>query len=250
MQQIFSALDLQNQTQLTLGEADFQHLIKVLRLGVKDQFWIVDSGHATYQATIKNISQTTFQVNLVPQKRVSSELPLQVTLACALSKKDKLEWITQKATELGVTNLIFFPAHYSIMKWKANVQEKKLARLQQIALNAAQQSKRLLVPQVHYYDQLAKIAATSYSCQLVAYEEAAKKGEGAQLTTSLTSLKPQQSLIGVFGPEGGFTVEEITQLRQNNYKVCGLGPRILRAETAPLYFLSAVSYQTELSKWE
>ena len=81
----------------------------------------------------------------------------------------------------------------------------------------------------------------------MAYEESAKAGEHGQLVQSLQSAQPGQSLICVFGPEGGIAPKEIEALQAAGFLLAGLGPRILRAETAPLYLLSAISYVTELS---
>ncbi|MCO6543880.1 MAG: 16S rRNA (uracil(1498)-N(3))-methyltransferase [Lactobacillus sp.] len=249
MQQIFLNQTLDANQSLTLADDYFQHLIKVLRLQINDQFWVVDAVQNTFKAQITAINARDFQVSLTAQPRAYSELPVKAIIACALSKKDKVDWITQKATELGAHEIIFFKSQYSIMKWSDTVVSKKLTRLNQIALNAAQQAHRLLVPQVHYFATLEQlIAAKSADFCLVAYEEAAKQNESSNLAAALHTINPQQSIFCLFGPEGGFTVEEIAQLRQNDYNPCGLGPRILRAETAPLYFLSALSYQIELDK--
>lgn len=81
---------------------------------------------------------------------------------------------------------------------------------------------------------------------MIAYEESAKQGERSTLAQTLTEMKPGEKLLLVFGPEGGFSPEEVNLFEQNRGVLCGLGPRILRAETAPLYALSTVSYQFEL----
>ncbi len=81
---------------------------------------------------------------------------------------------------------------------------------------------------------------------MVAYEESAKQGETATLVKLLQNVSVNAQILAVFGPEGGFTSEEIAMFEQNQALFCGLGPRILRAETAPLYLLSAISYHWEL----
>ena len=86
----------------------------------------------------------------------------------------------------------------------------------------------------------------SYDTVLVAYEESTKQGEKSQLAQVLSTCQPGARLCVLFGPEGGFAPQEIEQFLQAGAKLCGLGPRILRAETAPLYLLSVVSYQMEL----
>ena len=90
--------------------------------------------------------------------------------------------------------------------------------------------------------------AEKYSKVLIAYEEDAKAGEGSILVNTLENLGPGDSLLFVFGPEGGLAPEELVAFRKAGHKSCALGPRILRAETAPLYALTAVSYEMELRK--
>ncbi|MDN6597375.1 MAG: RsmE family RNA methyltransferase, partial [Lentilactobacillus parabuchneri] len=82
--------------------------------------------------------------------------------------------------------------------------------------------------------------------KIVAYEESAKIGEEANLVKAVRATKPGQSIVAVFGPEGGIDEGEVNLLVNNGYRLAGLGPRIMRTETAPLYFLSAVSVLTEL----
>ena len=81
---------------------------------------------------------------------------------------------------------------------------------------------------------------------MVAYEESAKQDEHANFKSLLLQLKAGDQLLAVFGPEGGFAEEEIQEFTKHQFVLAGLGPRILRAETAPMYLLSAVSYQFEL----
>ncbi len=81
---------------------------------------------------------------------------------------------------------------------------------------------------------------------MIAYEESAKQGEQAQLVQTFQQLTSGQKLLVVFGPEGGLTQKEIENFQEAGGKLCGLGPRILRTETAPFYLLSAASFYYEL----
>ena len=86
----------------------------------------------------------------------------------------------------------------------------------------------------------------SYDVKIIAYEEEAKEGESAMLTKKLQSMTKGQTILALFGPEGGLSESEVNLLKEQDFVTCGLGPRILRTETAPLYLLSAVSYHFEL----
>ncbi|WP_125714165.1 RsmE family RNA methyltransferase [Companilactobacillus kedongensis] len=248
MEQYFVNQTFSTET-ITIEDTEiFKHVVTVLRHKVSDQIYLVDELRDLYLATIEKIDKDnkTIEFKLLKSNKPSTEMPVKVTVACSLSKKDKIEWITQKATELGATEIIFFNSQYSIMHWKSNVIEKKLVRLQEIAKNAAQQSKRRIIPQVSYLNDLKKLADNESELKFVAYEESAKQGESSLLVQNLEKSSAK-SVIGVFGPEGGFSPEEVEFLQDKDYLSVGLGPRIMRAETAPLYFLSVLSYNYELS---
>lgn len=127
--------------------------------------------------------------------------------------------------------------------------EKKIERLQKIAKEAAEQSHRTVVPHVDMPLTLRQLIdlAKSYDTLLIAYEEEAKQNEKSVLSKALTSIEKGTSVLIVFGPEGGLTPSEVESLQEQGFKACGLGPRILRTETAPLYALAAISYQLELN---
>lgn len=225
----------------------YKHIVKVLRHKVGDVVYLVDNTESFFAATIVAVDNDNSNLTVKVKKddRPTTELPIGVTIACSLSKKDKVEWITQKATELGAKKIIFFNSKYSIMHWKSNVVEKKLVRLQEIAKNAAQQSKRRVIPEVVYLDKLDKLVDMKEDTNLIAYEESAKQGEISLLAQTLQ--KEPKSIMCTFGPEGGFAPDEVDFLNQQRFLAVGLGPRIMRAETAPMYFLSVLSYKYELT---
>lgn len=223
----------------------YKHIITVLRHQVGDELFFVDEHSDLFHATLAEIEPGQAIFDVEKSDKPTTELPVQVTIACSLSKKDKVEWITQKSTELGATKIIFFNSRYSIMQWKNNVVEKKLQRLQEIAKNAAQQSKRRVIPTVSFMKKFDDLTKLDDEVKLVAYEESAKQGETSKLHQVLTHNQTG-SIVGVFGPEGGFSPEEVDTLVTNGYSSIGLGPRILRAETAPMYLLSVISYNYEL----
>lgn len=171
-----------------------------------------------------------------------------MTIASGLPKGDKLELIIQKGTELGAFSFLPFSAKRSIVKWDEKKAVKKVERWQKIAKEAAEQSHRRFIPNVHNPVNLSVLINLSqeFTYKLIAYEEVAKQGEGSVLAETLLQMKPGESLLVVFGPEGGLAVDEIEVLINNGFRACALGPRILRTETAPLYLLSALSYQFEL----
>ncbi|WP_338040611.1 16S rRNA (uracil(1498)-N(3))-methyltransferase [Mangrovibacillus cuniculi] len=165
-------------------------------------------------------------------------------------KADKWEYVIQKGTELGAHSFIPLKAARSVVKWDEKKGDKKVERWTKIASEAAEQSHRQVVPNVDSPVTLKQLLqlADEYTHKIVAYEEEARSGDTTNFSTVLQSMKSSNSVMMVFGPEGGLTEEEVTQLLNKGFVACALGPRILRAETAPLYALSALSYKLELER--
>jgi len=242
VQRFFTEHLLHSQQTVTLEPAIAKHAIKVLRYDVGAVFELADPKHRVYQATVQTTDPLTVEIGSEITKNV--ELPITVEVVCGVSKGDKAEWIVQKATELGAAKIGFFNAQWGTARWPAERIAKKVDRLATIAQNAAEQSHRNLVPEVTMYAKLSDVGDDA-AVKLVAYEESAKQGEHAALVSAL--MPHPASLCVVFGPEGGISLAELALLQAHGFTPAGLGPRILRTETAPLYLLSAVSVLTELA---
>lgn len=226
----------------------YRHLIKVLRMNIGENCLLVDNNQKSFVATLLDTNDNELEFSLVSDdNRIETEFEFSPIIACSLSKKDKIEWIAQKSTELGAKEVVFFSSQFSIMKWNENAITKKLERLQEIVKNAAQQSHRKLIPKVNYVHSIKELV-NSYDVEhkLVAYEEVAKAGEPNSIVQNFDKIQPLQKVLCVFGPEGGLDANEVDFLIDNGYTKIGLGPRILRAETAPVYFLSTLSFKFEL----
>ncbi|MCV3741125.1 16S rRNA (uracil(1498)-N(3))-methyltransferase [Lentilactobacillus hilgardii] len=247
MQHYFINENLTSNQRVILPLEIGHHLSKVLRAEVGDKFQLVSVTHLVYLAEIGSIDGRQVTATIQKELHMNVELPVEVTIVSGLSKKNKPELIVQKATELGADHIIFLPMARSIVKWDQK-SEKKLKRLNEVALSAAEQSHRNIVPTVSYLHSLYELTKRPFDVKLVAYEEAAKDGEESNLAQALKDIRPDTSIVAVFGPEGGISSEEISLLTDQAYISAGLGPRILRTETAPMYFLSSVSVMTELLK--
>lgn len=224
------------------------HMVKVMRMNIEESCEVVDEKEQLYIAKITQLSP--FELTIEEHKEQNVELPIDVTIFVGLSKGDKLETIVQKATELGVYTIVPVEMKRNMVKWTKDKSQKKIERLQKIAQEAAEQSHRLHVPKVLDLMTLKEsvILAKQSTKALVAFEEVAKEGEVAVFLQTLTSLQKGDSIAFYFGPEGGFDLQEIEYLNSQEVHSCALGPRILRAETAPMYALAALSYHFELLK--
>lgn len=228
---------------------DAHHISRVMRMTVGDEI-ICANGKQTALCKLEKITTDSVVAKIVDWIEECSEFPHNVTIAQGMPKGDKLELIVQKGTELGAMHFLPFVSSRSIVKWTSEKAMKKVTRLEKISKEAAEQAHRQIVPTISTpipFDSLLELSG-NYQLKIVAYEEEARNNKKGELPRLLQSLKAEQSILFAVGPEGGFTANEIMKLRENDFHVCGLGPRILRTETASLYFLSALSYETELKR--
>lgn len=225
-----------------------KHMFSVMRLQENDQVTLVFDDGVKYLARVVNRDQQSLEIiEALPD---DVELPVQVTIASGFPKGDKLEFLAQKTTELGASALWSFPADWSVVKWDGKKLAKKADKLAKIGQGAAEQSKRNRIPAIQLFEKKADLISqlAQFDHILVAYEESAKAGEASQLAQTLSQVKPGDKLLFIFGPEGGLSPAEIETFETAGAVLVGLGPRILRAETAPLYALSAVSVAVELNQ--
>ncbi|QMU07554.1 RsmE family RNA methyltransferase [Levilactobacillus suantsaii] len=247
MQRYFLETPQQDGDQVTLPATVQHHWVVVLRAQVGDVAEFVDqTAHLFHGELLRVTNDGHAEVRLTAVVTPTVELPAHVIIACGLPKQEKAEWIAQKATEMGVQQVIFYGADWSIAKWHSQKVAKKVARLTKVANGAAEQSHRLVRPTVTYVPNLAAVLATPNDLTLMAYEESAKRGEHSALTANLQRVVAGQTVLAIFGPEGGISPAEVTQAQTAHAILVGLGPRILRTETAPLYFLAAASTIWEL----
>lgn len=223
---------------LVLTGENAQHA-KVLRLKCGENVLVCDGQGKECVCTVSDVSPD--QISLVVQKRQESQAEpcVQVSVYMAFPKGDKLEHVIQKATELGAYEIVAFPSSRCVSRPDDKSLKKKLDRWQKIAASAAEQSGRGRIPQV--------VTVPSYRAALeraVQSDLALLFYENEQSTTLKMALSQGEyhSVSLLTGPEGGLEISEVAQAQAAGLKVCTLGKRILRCETAPLCALSAVMY--------
>lgn len=250
MQRYFTNEIYKEQSSYRISGEAYHHIVHVMRMKKGSKFYLVFSNHVTIQAEITAVNDREVIVKEIAKEKQEKELPLAVTIACGYSKGNKFDWLVQKATELGAAEFIGFPAETSVVKWDQKKLAKKQQRLTKITQEAAEQSQRNVLPDVTLLASIEELLTSfpQFDHILVAYEESAKQDETAALARLLQKIQANSRVLAIFGPEGGFSKKEIATFTQNQALLCGLGPRILRAETAPLYLLSAISYHLELLK--
>lgn len=247
MQQYFLNEELNVESTYELSKEDSNHIVRIMRKQNNDKVYVVFKNEIKYICTI--IDNNVDKVLVVPYEQVSgsNELPTKITVAIPPLKNDKIEYLIQKLTELGVSNIVLFNSERNIAKIKKDKVDSKLNRWSKIIKEASEQSKRNLIPDITYVDGLRDLVnfAEKYDHKVVAYEKESVNEDNINLRNLLNSELNNKDVIAVFGSEGGLSENEINILTENKFSVIGLGKRILRAETAPLYFVSCVAYFSE-----
>ena len=239
MTRFFVTEDELNLDSITLMDENAAHA-RVLRLKEGEQVLVCDGQGRECLCAVEAMDNRTVSLSVLERRESGSEPAVKASIYMALPKSDKLEHVIQKATELGVYEIVTFPTSRCVSRPDEKSLKKKLERWQKIAASGAEQSGRGYIPQV--------VVLTSYSAAL---ERAAKADkaivfyENEHATTLHQALENgcYQSISLLSGPEGGFEEAEIRQAQSAGLQVCTLGRRILRCETAPLCALSAVMYQ-------
>lgn len=246
MQRYFLQSPFDDEGVATITGDDGKHILRVMRMNVDDKIITVTNGKA-YISLITELLSDGVVILCTGDALKSNEMPVKVTIACGLPKGDKLDLIVQKGTELGMSGILPFQAERSIVKWDEKKGEKKVERLRKISKEAAEQCHRSVIPEVGSplsFKQLME-ESEKFDVLLFADEEDAKSGEPNKIADRLKSVSLEQKVLALFGPEGGLSRTEAETLRSAGFLPIALGPRILRTETAPLYLLSAMSYEFE-----
>ena len=218
---------------IQLSGENLQHM-KVLRLKAGEQILVCDGQGREALCQVSGSALTVLE-----RRESQTEAAVRVSVYMAFPKADKLEHVIQKATELGAYEIVAFPSSRCVSRPDEKSLKKKLERWQKIALSAAEQSGRGVVPQVvvlgTYREALERGAKADKALMFYENEQAVtlKMALAAAGYTTVSLLT---------GPEGGLEEKEVAQAREAGWQVCTLGKRILRCETAPLCALSAVMY--------
>ncbi len=206
-----------------------QHLARALRMQVGDALLLFDGRGGQYPATISTIDRKQVSVTLAAHEAFEVESPLPVQLAIGMSRGDRMDWVVQKATELGVTRITPLAAERSELRLKGERAEKKRAHWQQVAISACEQCGRNRVPAIDAPMTPGKwLADCDADLRLVLHHRA----------DPAPAVAAPGSAALLVGPEGGLSEAEIAAAEAAGFVSLRLGPRILRTETAPLAALA------------
>ena len=228
---------------------DARHIARALRMAIGEHITVCDMKGYEHDCVLEHFEQDVcVSARILSSSKSENEPPYKITLYQGSPKGDKLEYITQKAVELGAYRIVPFISERCVSRPDAKSSAKKAQRLSKIAKEAAKQCGRAIQPEVDEYigfSQMLKCAGAS-ELKLFFYE-----GDGTMaLPCVLDKYKKEhgipESIAIVIGSEGGFSLEETRKAREAGFVLAGLGKRILRTETASGCVLSCLMYQYEL----
>ena len=225
-----------------IGE-DVNHIINVLRLNIGENILIGNTGSGeTYLGSITKKEKHEVLVNIIEKIEQSTEPRTYIHLFQGLPKSDKMEYIIQKGTEVGISEFTPVIMKRCVAKIDEKENIKKTERWQKIALSSAEQSKRDFIPKINLAKNLKNIFEIfkEYDIVLVAYENEQEKS----LKEELKKYEKIHNRIAIIvGPEGGLEKEEIDEIVKNGGKCISLGKRILRTETASIVMTTMILYE-------
>ncbi|MBU1146859.1 MAG: 16S rRNA (uracil(1498)-N(3))-methyltransferase [Candidatus Omnitrophica bacterium] len=216
-------------------KSEIHHIRDVMRLGNGVAVAIFDGKGKEYIGGIKGIERDRVIIEIKETKALSADTSIDITLYQAISKKN-MDFIIEKAVELGVTTIVPVITDRTIPQ----IKDKKIDRWKRIAMAASKQCGRIRLPDILDAMRFNDALTASKKTDLKLF--AALDKDATPLSAVLKEAKPNS--IAVFiGPEGDFSEQEIHVAKQEGCRVCSLGPFVLRVETAAIYILSALVYK-------
>lgn len=219
---------------------EVRHIRKVLRLKAGDRVVLFDGEAREYEGTIVEQGSSCVVIAIENILSSKSESPLEIALAQSLLKGERMDYLIQKATELGVTYIIPFQSSRTIPLLAESRRLERHHRWKRIAIEASKQCGRGVVPKIDPLQDFLEVVRTSPrdSLRLILSEK-----EGARLKEILNKPEEKKKILFVIGPEGGLTPEEVESARREGFIPVNLGRRILRSETSSLCLLSILQYE-------
>jgi 16S rRNA (uracil1498-N3)-methyltransferase len=202
---------------------------------IGSQIEVFDSSQKSYIVEITSVSPTLIETKIISEKLNDVEPKVKITLAVGLPKGKKMDQIVRQATELGVYSIIPIMSERSIPKIEEK-EGKKISHWQAIAKEAAEQSGRTRVPEIHNLKRIENLTKEGFDLAIMPWENEKKN----TIKDIFSNVRPEQNILLLTGPEGGFSGSEVQTKINGGFVPVSLGKRILRAETAPISALSII----------
>lgn len=236
MSRIFLPPEQLTSKEISITGENARYLSLVLRMKPGEIVTIFNGQGKRYICNILTVHKKEVAVEKVREESYSSESPLSITLAQGLSKGDRMDFAVQKSAELGAKKIV------PVITERSQVRStEKVSRWRKIALSAAQQSGREIIPEVLEPVDLRKFLDEQSPDELkLIFSET---HEERNLKSVLSGFKDAKEITLLIGPEGGFSNDEVSLAVEKSFIEVSLGPRILRTETAPIAAISIIQYE-------
>lgn len=233
---------IENEKNIIINNDDYYHITKVMRMRINDTVYLCDTVNS-YICKIIDITKNEVILEAIEKLDEKKELPMNVTIAHGIIRKEKMEETIEKISALGATIYLPVEMERCNAKFHDDKIDKKMIRLNKIAKEACEQSHRTNLLKVNQPISFKNLLNESckYDLLLVAYENTNPE---ESLRKVLQKNKYQNALI-LIGPEGGISEKELELLEKKGFVKVSLGPRILRTELAPVYIMSVIGYELE-----
>lgn len=231
---------------VTVRGDDAHHISRSLRMAAGEHITVCDSAANEYECALAEFLPDCVRCKILTVKKQETEPPCRITLYQALPKGDKLDTVIQKSVECGASVIVPFESARCIVRAKPEAEQKKRERRLRIAGEAAKQCGRGVLPRVEATVGFSEMLSLAKKADLVLF---CFEGEGTEpISRILAQNKPQagQDIALIVGSEGGFSLAEAEQALAAGFRMTGLGKRILRTETAPIFALACISAALEL----
>ncbi|HOC37852.1 MAG TPA: 16S rRNA (uracil(1498)-N(3))-methyltransferase [Thermodesulfobacteriota bacterium] len=241
MQRLYVSPDAIVADKIIICGESLRKMRTVLRMRPHDHLVVFDGSGNEYHCEIVSLSQKESELAIIRKEQPLSEPSQEIILGQALPKADKMAFIIQKAVELGISAVFPILTERTVPRYDPGRLQAKIQRWQKVALEASQQSGRVLVPEVKPvmpFDSIVTLP-DSDSLKIILHKES----NARPLKAILQMSSRRQPIFVLIGPEGGFTPEEIALASGHGFEVASLGSRTLRTETVALSFLSIVQYE-------
>ena len=224
---------------ISITGKEFHHLKNVLRLNRGDEIIVFDGKGLEFSGKIESIGKHEARIAIEKQVESIKESGFEIILCQGLAKSEKMELIIQKATELGVSRILPFITNRVVPSLDAKQIGLKIQRWRRIALEAAKQCRRSIVPRVEEPKTFTEILkGWDNYIKIILWEEEKKN--------SLKDILKKDRFSGcivLIGPEGGFSEVEVAEAKKAGFVPAMLGPRILRTETAAIGIVAIIQYE-------
>ena len=221
------------------GELDSRntHYLKnVLRVRSEQKLVLFNGEGQEYEAKVKSVGRRDIEIEIGDQifRDQSPESNMSIQLGIGISKGERMDWVMQKATEMGVASIHPLLTQRCDVKLDASRLEKKLGHWKSVVVSATEQSNRIRVPEISAPAGLKVFAENEADLKLLF------DPSGRSLSSVAGEISTPKSVALAIGPEGGFCEEELRESERTGFQVCSIGPRVLRTETAPVAALAVI----------